>query len=149
VIDAHSRRMLAAALLLLLAGIGCQGGFDPPALDNPRDPANSDLPPTPHVAASGAGCANGVPSVLVTWSVSNDPEITGFQVYRSSRENIDPGLLIASVPANARQFVDGVLQGTSPLVGGVPYWYRVRVLGPNATPGFRSTPDSAVTPVCP
>jgi len=142
------RRIFAIAGLCFAAGLGCQGSFDPPALDNPRDPANTDLPPVPAVTATSAGCDGGVPEVRVTWSVTADPSITGFQVYRSSRENIDPGFLIAATAAGAREFVDGALPGSSPLLAGVPYWYRVRVLGPNAQPGFRSLPDSALTAVC-
>jgi hypothetical protein len=145
---ALARGGLGLCVLAALGGLGCQGGFDPPALDNPRDPNNTDLPPVPSVSASATGCDDGVPVVRVTWSVSNDPSITGFQVYRSSRENIDPGFLVAATGAGAREFMDGTLPGTSPLLENVPYWYRVRVLGANGLPGFRSQPDSAITPSC-
>jgi hypothetical protein len=140
--------LAALALLGLVTGLGCQGSFDPPPLVNPHDPANSDLPPVPAVTATGAGCSGGVPEVRVTWSVTSDPSITGFQVYRSSQADIDPGFLVASTGAAVREFVDGSLPGTSPLLEDVPYWYRVRVLGPDGLMGFRSAPDSALTRDC-
>jgi hypothetical protein len=139
--------VLLGLALVLAAGLACQGSFDPPPLDNPHDPANSDLPPTPAVTATGLACSGGVPEVRVAWSVT-DPSITGFQVYRSSEEDIDPGFLVASTGPAVRQFVDGSLPGTSPLLEGVPYWYRVRVLGAGGIAGFRSVPDSAMTRDC-
>jgi len=143
---ARGGRFLCA--LAVASALGCQGSFDPPALDNPRDPNNTDLPPVPAVSATPSGCDDGVPVVRITWSVTQDPTITGFQIYRSSRENIDPGFLVASTGATTREFQDGTLPGTSPLLENVPYWYRVRVLGKDGLPGFRSQPDSALTPSC-
>jgi len=145
---ALARGGLGLSMLAVVGALGCQGGFDPPSLDNPRDPNNTDLPPVPAVTATPIGCEDGVPVVRVTWSVTSDPSITGFQVYRSSRENIDPGFLVAATGASAREFRDGNLPGSSPLLESVPYWYRVRVLGTNGLPGYRSAPDSAITPSC-
>ena len=143
------RGALGLGLVLVLFSMGCQGGFDPPALDNPRDPNNTDLPSVPSVTASPRGCDHGVPEVRITWSVSMpQSEIAGFQIYRSSRENIDPGFLVASTGAGARQFDDGALPGTSPLLENVTYWYRVRVLSTDGLASFRSQPASAVTANC-
>ncbi len=139
--------------LLLLIGIGamiagCLGDFDPPNLDSPRDPGNGALPAAPAVIAAPAGCQGGVPRVRISWTLDAGPELGGFQVYRSSAEAIDPGLLVASLPANADDFVDGVQPGTG-LLPGLPYWYRVRTLSTDGLPGLRSAPDSATAPACP
>ena len=143
------RRALGLTLVVLIGATvaGCLGDFDPPNLDSPRDPSNPALPAPPAITASPSGCQGGNPRVRVSWSLDAGPETGGFQVYRSSAESIDPGLLLASLPANARDFVDGVQQGSG-LVGGLPYWYRVRTLSTDGLPGLRSAPDSATAPLC-
>jgi hypothetical protein len=138
---------LIAAVLIGATAAGCLGNFDPPNLDSPRDPANPALPAAPAISAVPSGCQGGNPRVRVSWSLDAGPETGGFQVYRSSAEFIDPGLLLASLPANAREFVDGVQQGSG-LAGGLPYWYRVRTLSTDGLPGLRSAPDSATAPLC-
>jgi hypothetical protein len=137
----------AGAVLAGAAFAGCLGDFDPPNLDSPRDPANSALPAAPAVTAAPAGCQSGSPRVRISWALDGGPETGGFQIYRSSAEAIDPGLLIASLPANADEFVDGLQPGAG-LLPGLPYWYRVRTLSTEGLPGLRSAPDSATTPTC-
>jgi hypothetical protein len=130
-----------------VAAGACLGDFDPPVLDSPRDPNNSSLPASPSITAAPLSCQSGFPRVRVSWTIDSGPEIGGFQVYRSTSQAIDPGLLIASLPANARDFEDGG-RSSAALAGGSPYWYRVRTLNTDGIPGLRSAPDSVTAATC-
>jgi hypothetical protein len=137
---------LLAAIALLAA---CQGDFEPPALDSPRDPANGQLPATPDMTGLTASCVDGEPEIRIQWSAADDPLLTGFQIYRGRSLSEDPGTLIATVPATARSFVDGAVGGIPGLAPNALYYYRMRALGRDGTPGLRSGAEATLTPPCP
>jgi hypothetical protein len=141
--------LAAASLVLALLLTACQGTIEAPQLDNPRDPANGKLPPTPTVDAEAQPCIPAIPvTVKVDWQITSTPDLTGFQIYRAASTLEDPGLLVASVAADRRTFTDGASPGVPGLSELTMYWYRVRALGQEGTPGLRSTPDSTTTPEC-
>lgn len=137
---------LLAALALLTA---CMGDFEPPALDSPRDPANGQLPSVPVILDLTASCAGGEPEIQIEWSAADDTSLTGFQIYRGRSLTEDPGTLIATVPAAARSFVDGPVAGIPGLAPSSRYYYRMRALGRDGTPGLRSGAETDSTPPCP
>lgn len=143
---------LAAVLATVMVMISCQGDFDPPTFDNPRDPANNQLPPTPIIdSAVVDDCGNGgLPLVVLYWSILDTTGLQGFQIYRADTASVDPGDLIAALSSSQRQFTDGrPLPGLPPLAAKTSYWYRVRSLNREGVPGLRSAPRVAVTDSCP
>ena len=146
-VPSNRRRSALLATLLILAG--CQGDFEPPALDSPRDPANGQLPPTPTIRALTASCTDGDPQIQIEWSAADDPPLAGFQIYRGRSLTEDPGTLIATVPPVARSFVDRAVAGMPGLAPNSLYYYRMRSLGQDGTPSLRSAAAARVTPPCP
>ncbi len=136
-------------VVVLVLGAACQGGFEPPALDSPLDPANGQLPATPTISGVTATCADGDPVVEVEWTAADDPLLTGFQIYRSRSLIENPGTLVATVPPSARSFTDGAVAGIPGLEPNSLYYYRIRSLGPDGTPSLRSAAAARVTPPCP
>ena len=140
---------IAGLLMALVLGAACQGDFEPPALDSPRDPANGQLPATPTISGLTTSCADGDPVIEVDWAAEEDPSLTGFQVYRARSLEEDPGVLVATVGPAARSFVDGAVPGIPGLAPNALYYYRVRSLGPDGLPSLRSAAAARVTPPCP
>jgi hypothetical protein len=128
----------------------CQGDFDPPVFDNPRDPASNQLPPIPTAeAARSDTCSGDAPLVFLSWSLIDTTGIQGYQIYRSDSADIDPGDLIAAVSISRREFTDGrPLPGLPGLDRRTPYWYRVRALSRDGVPGLRSAPIMVTTDSC-
>jgi hypothetical protein len=129
---------LVAAALLLLA---CQDDFERPAFDNPNDPANGNLPPTPVIEVHEGTCVGG-PDLRIDWQVSSEAGISEYQVFRSESAAVDPGELILHVPVGTREVTDsdGLIEGQS-------YTYRVRAIGTDGLIGLRSDAVSA-TVIC-
>jgi hypothetical protein len=137
------------ALVPTLIFVSCQGTFDAPNLNNPRDPANEMLPPTPVINVTALPCLPmSQPRIRVDWTIQDTPELTGFQIYRAATAAEDPGLLVASVAASARTFDDGGSPGVPGLSERTTYWYRVRALGTQGIPGLRSASASTTTSDC-
>ncbi len=146
----HRSRVGFLALAgLLLLGAACQGDFAPPVLDSPRDPANGLTPPPPSISDLTVFCAGDEPQIRVQWTVVETTGLSGFQIYRSRSTGEDPGTLVASVPADRRDFLDGAAPGIPGLSPNSVYYYRVRALGVDGVPGLRSQPSSRVTSTCP
>jgi hypothetical protein len=142
---------LAAGLAAGAVMIGCQGDFDPPAFNSPRDPSNNQLPPTPVIDSVRVdNCGNGgLPLAVLYWSILDTTGLQGYQIYRADTSSVDPGDLIAAVSSAQRQFTDGrPLPGLPPLSIKTSYWYRVRALNRDGLPGLRSAPRVAVTDSC-
>lgn len=154
-----SSRLVAVAASIAVALAACQGSFDAPEFDNPRDPANGQLPLTPEVDAApclGLGCNSSScgpaacpPEIIVTWTIDGDGSgLGGFQIYRAATRDEDPGTVIGSVGESERCLVDGNLPGVPGPTAGATYWYRVRALSNTGVPSLRSAPDSVVAPAC-
>ncbi len=145
-----STRFFAIASAVAFAGAmaGCQGSFDAPRLNNPRDPANGQLPPTPSASAQAQPCGP-PPTVLVSWTIADANGVIGFQIYRAASTGEDPGILIASVDGAQRQITDGSLSGVPDLNERTTYFYRVRALAGGGIPGLRSNPVAVTTSDCP
>jgi hypothetical protein len=138
---------VAILLMALVLGVACQGDFEPPALDSPLDPANGQLPATPEMSEPAPSCVDGTLQVRIDWT-ADDPTLAGYQIYRSLL-NEDPGSLVASLPPDARTYVDGTTPGIPGLVPFTSYFYRIRALGRDGTPSLRSPARGCYTPACP
>ena len=143
------RRSVVGAIAVLALGVvlaGCEGAFERPAFDSPRDPANGQLPPTPpNLRAEPVGCGGQGPLVTLTWGGDNAPG--GFQLYRAARPDEDPGELVWT--GRVRTCTDGGVTGLPALSSNTRYWYRVRSLDADGVPSLRSDSVSVLTETCP